>query len=179
MSFTFQKGRSMRFKFIALTASAALGFAATPAVAAVYAFDLTGGKTASFTIDTATTPDFFNVGTFGNQVSYNNVTGTFGGTRQTASIGFGSNIFAQLNVGGTTLGFTQYGGPDLFTLNGNTPVFNLGTFNLSSITSGAAQIRISAVTAAVPEPATWAMMIGGFGMVGASLRRRKAAVRFA
>ncbi len=34
---------------------------------------------------------------------------------------------------------------------------------------------------AVPEPATWAMMIGGFGMIGASLRnrRRKSAVSFA
>ena len=30
---------------------------------------------------------------------------------------------------------------------------------------------------AVPEPATWAMMIGGFGMVGAAMRRRKAQVR--
>ena len=27
---------------------------------------------------------------------------------------------------------------------------------------------------AVPEPATWAMMIGGFGLAGATLRRRKA-----
>ncbi len=26
---------------------------------------------------------------------------------------------------------------------------------------------------AVPEPATWAMMIGGFGLVGASMRRRR------
>nr|WP_231639094.1 PEPxxWA-CTERM sorting domain-containing protein [Sphingomonas profundi] len=26
---------------------------------------------------------------------------------------------------------------------------------------------------AVPEPATWAMMIGGFGMIGATMRRRK------
>jgi hypothetical protein len=26
----------------------------------------------------------------------------------------------------------------------------------------------------VPEPASWVMMIGGFGMVGAALRRRKA-----
>ena len=27
-------------------------------------------------------------------------------------------------------------------------------------------------TAAVPEPATWSLMIGGFGLVGARLRRR-------
>ena len=32
---------------------------------------------------------------------------------------------------------------------------------------------------AVPEPATWAMMIGGFGLMGASLRRRRVSVRFA
>lgn len=33
---------------------------------------------------------------------------------------------------------------------------------------------------AVPEPASWAMMIGGFGMVGGAMRRRqKAAVSFA
>lgn len=36
-------------------------------------------------------------------------------------------------------------------------------------------------TAAVPEPATWAMMIAGFALTGAALRRRRAAttVRFA
>jgi hypothetical protein len=26
---------------------------------------------------------------------------------------------------------------------------------------------------AVPEPATWALMIGGFGMAGVALRRRR------
>ena len=31
----------------------------------------------------------------------------------------------------------------------------------------------------VPEPASWAMMIAGFGMVGAAMRRRRASVRFA
>ena len=31
----------------------------------------------------------------------------------------------------------------------------------------------------VPEPATWAMMIGGFALVGASMRRRKSATSFA
>jgi hypothetical protein len=33
--------------------------------------------------------------------------------------------------------------------------------------------------AAVPEPATWAMMIVGFGTIGASMRRRRLAIRFA
>ena len=33
--------------------------------------------------------------------------------------------------------------------------------------------------AAVPEPATWAMMIGGMGLVGGTLRRRKTTVAFA
>ena len=33
--------------------------------------------------------------------------------------------------------------------------------------------------AAVPEPASWAMMIGGFGLVGGTLRRRQSALRTA
>ncbi|RYF07394.1 MAG: PEP-CTERM sorting domain-containing protein, partial [Oxalobacteraceae bacterium] len=32
---------------------------------------------------------------------------------------------------------------------------------------------------ALPEPASWALMIGGFGMVGGTLRRRRARVQFA
>ena len=38
---------------------------------------------------------------------------------------------------------------------------------------------ITFTTAPVPEPATWAMMIGGLGLVGSSMRRRKTAVSFA
>ncbi|WP_394648929.1 PEPxxWA-CTERM sorting domain-containing protein [uncultured Sphingomonas sp.] len=34
-------------------------------------------------------------------------------------------------------------------------------------------VRISGVAAAVPEPATWAMMLLGFGMVGAASRHRR------
>ena len=51
------------------------------------------------------------------------------------------------------------------------PVYtNFGTPNLT----------LSPLVAAVPEPASWAMMIGGFGLVGGTLRgRRKVAVRFA
>ena len=32
---------------------------------------------------------------------------------------------------------------------------------------------------AVPEPASWAMMLGGFGLVGGAMRRRKAKISFA
>jgi hypothetical protein len=34
-------------------------------------------------------------------------------------------------------------------------------------------------TGAVPEPATWAMMLGGFALVGAAMRRRPTVVSFA
>ncbi|ODT89770.1 PEPxxWA-CTERM sorting domain-containing protein [Phenylobacterium sp. SCN 70-31] len=37
------------------------------------------------------------------------------------------------------------------------------------------QATTNPVTGAVPEPATWAMMIGGFGLAGAVLRRRRLA----
>ena len=37
----------------------------------------------------------------------------------------------------------------------------------------------SAYIRAVPEPATWAMMIAGFGLTGVALRRRRATVQFA
>lgn len=40
-----------------------------------------------------------------------------------------------------------------------------------------ARFRFDAEPGAVPEPATWAMLIAGFGMVGASMRRRRGAHR--
>jgi hypothetical protein len=36
----------------------------------------------------------------------------------------------------------------------------------------------ASVAGAVPEPATWAMMIGGFGMVGGAMRRRRVSTKF-
>jgi len=52
-----------------------------------------------------------------------------------------------------------------------------GTFNAQSL--GLNELRVfgtATVQAGVPEPATWAMMIGGFGLVGAAGRRRRTAV---
>jgi len=41
-------------------------------------------------------------------------------------------------------------------------------------TNGIPEVNFSSTGIGVPEPATWALMIGGFGLAGASLRRRKA-----
>ena len=37
-------------------------------------------------------------------------------------------------------------------------------------------VEVIATLGAVPEPASWAMLVAGFGLVGAAARRRKAAV---
>ena len=43
-------------------------------------------------------------------------------------------------------------------------------------TFGVAQISIDPRSAMVPEPATWALLIGGFGAVGIAARRRRVAL---
>lgn len=160
-------------------ALAAITFSA-PASATNYIFDLSGSRDAHFTIDTAVAPDFQSSSFIGDQVSYNNVSGSFGGMTGTATVGFGTFLAATLNILGTPQGFTQFSGPDLFSLVSNVPVFNTGTFMLNSIVSGSSTLTISTAPAAsVPEPATWAMFIGGFGLIGAGMRRKKVAIHFA
>lgn len=55
--------------------------------------------------------------------------------------------------------------------------------NLDQITftngSVSGVVLYSTGTPSVPEPASWAMLIAGMGIVGASMRRRKTAVSFA
>lgn len=48
-----------------------------------------------------------------------------------------------------------------------------GGFDLLGYAQG--NVSVDNVTATVPEPTTWAMMIGGLGVVGGSLRRRRQA----
>jgi hypothetical protein len=73
-------------------------------------------------------------------------------------------------------------GTQLFTGPTTAPVFKLGTFDLSSTPRNGGdpvqpltyRITISdTAIGALPEPATWAMMLLGFGVVGAALRHRR------
>jgi len=72
-----------------------------------------------------------------------------------------------------------------------TAVFNIaGISSFSFVTSGSFfgentiqtdnwTYTLDGTNPAVPEPATWAMMIGGFALAGAAMRRRAAKVAFA
>ncbi|WP_010543554.1 FxDxF family PEP-CTERM protein [Sphingomonas elodea] len=50
---------------------------------------------------------------------------------------------------------------------------------INGVGRGNGSYGAQAVFAPVPEPASWAMMIGGFGFVGAAMRRRNVRVAFA
>lgn len=71
-------------------------------------------------------------------------------------------------------------GADAFAFNGTSLYnINLGTGRLSLIGNTDRALFGIAVAGAVPEPATWAMMLLGFGAIGYSMRRRRATVRIA
>lgn len=80
-------------------------------------------------------------------------------------------------TGGTFNTWTAFGANSGFKTGINTLTFT--TTNFAQRTGNPAGLRVeflSSSIAAVPEPATWAMMIMGFGLVGGALRNRKAGV---
>ena len=75
--------------------------------------------------------------------------------------------------------FTAAGNDIRFFYQDTVSQYRVNTFSPGS--SSYVTVTTSPVAAAVPEPATWAMMIGGFGAVGGAMRyrRRKTTVSFA
>ena len=123
---------------------------------------------AGLTYNVTTTTQFF--------LNVNNYAGLFFG-----SAGNGGGSFA-----GTGPGLAGYDAVSSLptsnlTLTGTGPVFfqtDRGDVTISSFTNGTFGATSAAVTA-VPETTTWAMMLVGFGMMGASMRYRRRGTKVA
>lgn len=154
---------------LAFAAVLAAALTTGPADAARYMFNLSGSRTANFSLE-STAPAFFS----DFQSQFQNVPGVFDGMPGVASaVSFGVvPLISSVDIINMTLGFSQFAGPQLFTGPTSNPVFKIGTFTLTGIVSGNSTLTIAA--AAVPEPAAWTLLIAGFGLVGAALRRRQA-----
>jgi len=135
--------------------------AAQGVVDAYYNFTLTSAFTVNGASFTSTNP---------NAVTFNNV-GVYSGTATTASTGtpggavFAFNSTQESNSFGNGIGFT----PVLLQA-GSYTIYLSGT--ASTMNTIGSSIRFSAP---IPEPATWGLMLLGFGMVGVGLRARKQA----
>jgi hypothetical protein len=134
----------------------------------------------------------------GSNLAFNN-SGNPAGFSADAPFTFNSAYFTGAWSNGLTVLVTGYVGGDAtfsktFTVDSTGPTFE--TFNwtgLSSVlisTSGGTDAGYNgsgnhlaidnvSVNGAVPEPASWALMVGGFGLAGMAMRQRRTAVRLA
>lgn len=152
-------------------AVSALLFCSTVAARAeayLFSVQLNGGPDFSFTLDKSPTPDeFFSGGSFG---IYNLATtiGTFSQISFYApGIGNGFVIMDDtVPLIDTSSVLPMYQGSE------DAPTFLVGNYVLLNF-FGDAEVGSMTISAAVPEPSTWAMMLLGFAGVGFMAYRRR------
>lgn len=111
----------------------------------------------------------FTLGNFDISSAYANATFSYAVTGYLNNVLVGTLTGALPSSSFLTLSGASLGNVDRVVFDG---IGGQGYFQLDNINVGAAN-------GGVPEPASWAMMLGGFGAIGAAMRRRrKAAVSF-
>ena len=157
----------------AATTLAAATFAAQ---AANYQFVLTGAYNASWQMQSTVVADGYSVGEGFVMVdvagdfpdsAFNIVDLTF------FHADLGGGMVIDDYYGDTTLLVTD--GPQLYTGTEDMPTFQLGTFALTEYQGSATYTLTVTEVSAVPEPASVAMLLAGFGVVGAAAARRRRA----
>ncbi len=124
--------------------------------------DVTGNRLG---VAITSTPSFFDTSYGDQQIYPTSLTGKVDSSGLEFTIGaFGYNIYSI----GTNL-YTEYRFRLADPYAGDGVGTTITSFTLTPITSNGA----------VPEPATWAMLLVGFGLVGAAARRRATRVAFA
>lgn len=111
---------------------------------------------------------------FGTQASFSAASGTFAFISGYFTGAFGTeNIVVSDNLGDSKIFQVNASTPTLETFNWN----GVSTVSVDAVSDGSGtQIvfdNLTVNTSAVPEPATWAMMLVGFGGLGAVMRTRR------
>jgi len=138
---------------------------------------ISGGGKLIYTNWLAEGPDLGGSGWYSDNPTTVNIGSQFGGgSASLTNPGWGS--YAQVLKAGSASVAGTYGDGSAAILvgNGGRTIWN-GFLNDSIGGSGLYSRQLAYLTgpiSAVPEPATWAMMITGFGLAGAAVRRRKA-----
>ena len=176
------QGVTMKNFSIFAAAAAAAMVPATSADAATYVFTITGDYDASFELDSSPTPDDAEDGVYFTIWDVDGFPDALLGLADVTfyNADFDGGLQIDDFYGSTTLLITD--GAQLYTGPESAPTFLTGTFGLTEFGgTGTYTLTIADAAGVVPEPATWAMMIGGIGAAGGVLRRRKAnvSVRYA
>ena len=162
-------------KKLMIAAAGMAALASTDATAQFYTYNYAALQDSNFA------GSFTVQGTNGFNFTLSAFNGTIGGTRFTTSdVGLGSYGSGRYFLGGLLngVGAMQQDSNDFIERQDFTPGVPVFTdafnYTLAGSRAGFSSplITFTQVSAAVPEPATWAMMITGCGMIGVALRRR-------
>lgn len=160
--------------FISLSvAAAATLVAVAPAEAQQYNFQLSGQDCASFMIDLTTDSEWCG----GNLCEFYNIAGTYDGlTTSSDTIRF---FLLQPGQRSTPGGFNVSDADGLPIGAYGEQLFTAGTYTINSFVLGSYVLGNHTLVispGAVPEPATWAMMLFGFAGIAFAMRRKRTAV---